>query len=993
MMMNDEFLRKKVKVDITQTQYEFQAVEWFARDKIVEDESMDIDEDEYNVSLPKQYIIKAFGVDKEGHSVCCNIRGFTPFFYIKVPMNWTKLHVKKFIDELFNTTGYYRGKPYLPLLKHKKSLDFAKTILQNKKNFYGFTNGEIFKFLRLTFTTEEAMKKVLYLIKNHNDKENKVKIKNAPVSLPLFESNVEPVLRLLHIRNIKPAGWIKAENIDYLQDNKTCKTQIEFDVAWTDLHPLDIFKPAPILQASFDIETYSHDDNFPSPKHPKNSIFQIATSFKHMNEENFKIKTILCLGKTDLIEEEGLFMKVFDSEKDLILYWAKMISMTDPDVLYTYNGDQFDCNYLCERAKLLDIEEEFYSLISRVKDTPAYIKEDGFSSSAYGDNKYMRLFIHGRINFDILIYIKREYKEESYKLDYIAEKYIGENKNPVTAQMMFDFFRSQDSKGLCDTARYCIQDTLLPQKLSDKMHILQNQISMSNVTYVPIKYLIEKGQQIKVFSQILRLTRETNYLIPVIDFKDNKETEEEKFKGATVLEPMVGAYFEPITVCDFASLYPSIMRAHNLCYSTIVLDEKTYGNIDGVSYEVFEWEDVIDGELKKFKYKYAQSTEGILPKLLENLAAERKYYKKLMKEATNKFDKEIYNKCQIAVKVSMNSVYGFLAAFKLRCKPIAATVTAVGRGMILKTKNFIESNYASSVAVYGDTDSVFIKFNTPSLQRYNTERREMKNQVVITDNDKLLLENLKTKCIEEAMAMGTEAAERASKELFKYPISLEYEKVYCPLLMLSKKRYIGKLYSDNPAKMTKLDNKGVVLTRRDNFKLLKVAYQKLIDLYTDTGVVDANKEAIQYINDVMLSIKNNTIDLNDLIISKSLKTGYKSTNIPHVVLANKITERDPNNAPRPNDRIPYIFIDNGDHKKTAQYTKVEDPDYARQNNLPLDAEYYITFLKNPLCEILELFMTEPEKIFSDFLNEYKKERLLKYYPEGKPKVIRKRKIA
>ena len=85
------------------------------------------------------------------------------------------------------------------------------------------------------------------------------------------------------------------------------------------------------------------------------------------------------------------------------------------------------------------------------------------------------------------------------------------------------------------------------------------------------------------------------------------------------------------------------------------------------------------------------------------------------------------------------------------------------------------------------------------------------------------------------MVLGKEAADAATKKLFKMPISLEYEKVYCPLLLLSKKRYIGELYSENSEKMDYLDNKGVVLKRRDNFELLRICYQKIVDIFVEDG--------------------------------------------------------------------------------------------------------------------------------------------------------------
>ena len=1146
---------------------EFQATEWVDHNEEINGENIDEDYIE-----DKEYIIQTFGVTSKGESVCCSIRNFTPFFYVKVPENWSSREVKIFINNLFSTKGYYNGRPYYPLSKYKKYILKNKCVLQNKKDFFGFSGNKLFKFLRLTFRNSEAMKRCIYMIKNHNDNSHKSVIKNAPKQLKLYEINLDNILRFLHIRNLKPSGWIRTENATSNHDKKS-RCKIDINVEWTNVFPVDTIKNAPILQASFDIETYSHDGSFPSPANPKHCIFQIATAFKRLGSDKFHLKHIICLKQCSPLDNNDVktVMECYDNESDVIMAWAKLISKTDPDILYTYNGDQFDGKYLAVRAKYLGIENSFMDQLSRLRTEPAKLNKNEFSSSAYGSSVYYRLAMPGRINFDILIYIRREYKESSYKLDVIAEKFIGENKNPVTPQMMFEAFREGNPDKLKEVAEYCIVDTLLPQRLCDKMHILQNQISMSNVTHVPIKYLIEQGQQVKVFSQILKETRKENFLVPYINSYGKASSE--SFTGATVLPPMSGAYFSPITVCDFASLYPSIMRAHNLCYSTIVLDDKLYGNLENTEYSTFDWEDV-DEKTKtvtKHSFKYVQSSGGILPKLLAELTVARSNYKKLMAKATDPFEKEIYNKSQLAVKVSMNSMYGFLAAHKLQCKPIAATVTAIGRGMIKDTKDFMEKKYNSSVAVYGDsvtgdtpiivrnsdsgvvqlktidslcstdmwmsyqefkpldtiksnrrdkeqacinyevwsdkgwnpirrvirhrcnktiyrimtgdgivdvtedhsllnenfekikprdvnkgdrllhvstlpdmiisnmdyvkscgklrqqynyimsshgssqddvkieqiiklrdteeyvydletdigrfhagigklmlanTDSVFVKFKTDSLTRYESERDRINNQVVVTDRDKQYLKDLNKICIKESMESGKEAAIAATEHLFKYPIKLEYEKVYSPLLLLSKKRYIGRLYDNDHEKISKIDNKGVVLTRRDNFQLLKTTYQKVIDILLEEGDLGKDK-AIEYIKGILKDIQDNKIDISQVITSKSLKSSYKNQNIPHVVLSRKLEERDPGNKPKSNDRIPYIFIDTGEVKAQAQYKKVEDPEYAKEHNLHIDTEYYIKFLMKPLCEILQLFVESPEKIFLNAIKEYKEERIKK----------------
>ena len=183
--------------------------------------------------------------------------------------------------------------------------------------------------------------------------------------------------------------------------------------------------------------------------------------------------------------------------------------------------------------------------------------------------------------------------------------------------------------------------------------------------------------------------------------------------------------------------------------------------------------------------------------------------------------------------------------------------------------------------------------------------------------------------------------------------------------------------------MDYLDNKGVVLTRRDNFQLLRECYQKIVDIFMEDGIKGLDK-VLKYINEMIDDIKFNRINKDSLIVTKTLKGPYKSQNIPHVVLAKKIAERDPGAAPRQNDRIPYIFIDNGWLKATTpQFMKVEDPNFAKQHNLPVDTEYYIKALMNPLCEILELFMDKPDEMFKKITNDYRKERLARLKKQSK----------
>jgi DNA polymerase delta subunit 1 len=94
--------------------------------------------------------------------------------------------------------------------------------------------------------------------------------------------------------------------------------------------------------------------------------------------------------------------------------------------------------------------------------------------------------------------------------------------------------------------------------LLNKLSVIVNYVEMARVTGVPLNYLLTRGQQIKVFSMILRKTRKENLLIPNI--AKHGSSDDATYEGATVIEPVKAYYQVPIATLDFASLYPSIMQ-------------------------------------------------------------------------------------------------------------------------------------------------------------------------------------------------------------------------------------------------------------------------------------------------------------------------------------------------------------------------------------------------------------------------------------------------
>jgi DNA polymerase delta subunit 1 len=237
------------------------------------------------------------------------------------------------------------------------------------------------------------------------------------------------------------------------------------------------------------------------------------------------------------------------------------------------------------------------------------------------------------------------------------------------------------------------------------------------------------------------------------------------------------------------------MIAHNLCYTTLLRNKENCNPDDYI-------------QTPSGNY-FVKNTvrRGILPEILENLLKARKRAKEMMKEEKDPFRYKVLDGRQLALKMSANSVYGFTGAQvgKLPCLEISQSVTAFGRTMIEKTKQFVESKFTiangypfDAKVVYGDTDSVMVKFGVNNL--------------------------------EDAMKLGKEAAEYVSNTFVK-PIKLEFEKCYFPYLLISKKRYAG-LYFTKPDKYDKMDCKGIETVRRDNSplvaNLIGVCLQKLL---------------------------------------------------------------------------------------------------------------------------------------------------------------------
>ena len=537
-------------------------------------------------------------------------------------------------------------------------------------------------------------------------------------------------------------------------------------------------------------------------------------------------------------------------------------------------------------------------------------------------------------------------------------------------------------------AKYCIQDCNLVHYLFNKVDVVTDLVEMAKLCSVPMSFLIFRGQGIKLTSYVAKKCREKGVLMPCI----NKGSKDDGYEGAIVLDPKCGLYLDdPVCVGDFASLYPSSMLSENLCPSSKVwtkihdlagnlvletgekdsdgnyifdnLSDYEYVDIRFDTYRYVRKNPKAKAEKIKSGYKLCrfaqpqikdgQEEKAIMPSILQELLKARKDTRKLMPQTTDEFMKNVLDKRQLAYKVTANSLYGQLGAkTSTFYEPdIAASTTATGRLLLTFAKRVVEECYADTDVdtkyglvntkaeyIYGDTDSVFFKFNLTDKET---------GEKIIGD-----------KSLELSIEIAQEACHNVSK-ILKQPHDFEYEKTFMPFCLLSKKRYVAIKYEFDTTK-GKRNEMGIVLKRRDNAPIVKDIYGGVIDILMKEKNI---QKAIDFVHKCLQDLVDGNVPIDKLIITKSLRSFYKNPQgVAHKVLADRISAREPGNKPTSGDRIPFVYVvtkEPSKGKKMLQGDKIETPTFVKENNLQIDYSFYITNqIMKPLLQLFGLVLED-----------------------------------
>ena len=619
-------------------------------------------------------------------------------------------------------------------------------------------------------------------------------------------------------------------------------------------------QPIPkIRRISFDIEVESEIGRIPDAKIADKKITAVGFSGSDGLKQVFVLqKKDKPAGKSELESDIKVSFYDEDKEKEMIRDTFKIL--TEYPFVITYNGDDFDMPYIYNRAERLGID---------TKEIPLIMMRDSATLKHGVHIDLYRTFSNR--SFQIYAF---SHKYNDFSLNSVSEGLLGESK--------IEYDGALDDLSLYELANYCYNDAKLTQNLTSFNNdlLMDLLIVITRIARMPIDDISRMGVSQWIRSLFYFEHRKHNYLIPQRQELDQKSPsasteaviKDKKYRGGLVVEPTAGIHFD-VSVMDFASLYPSIIKVRNLSYETVrcIHDECKENTIPGTNHWV------------------CMRKNGLTAVLIGSLRDLRvNYYKNLAKNPSlDENQKQLYTVVSQALKVILNASYGVMGAeiFPLYCLPVAEATTAVGRYTILET---IEKCKSVGIEVlYGDTDSLFLKGPT-------------KDQIHIVVS--------------------------WAKEQFGVDLDLDKEYRYV-VLSTRKKNYLGV------QKDGKVDVKGLTGKKSHTPPFIRTLFYEILEILSKVKTTQEFTESKEKISNMIAGyakkLKAKQIPLVDLafnvMISKAPAEYVKT--VPQHIRAAKLLEQI--REIKKGDIISYVKIINKPGVKPVELARPDEIDSAK----------------------------------------------------------------
>lgn len=651
---------------------------------------------------------------------------------------------------------------------------------------------------------------------------------------------------------------------------------------------------------SFYLKEYSNSDHGVFVNHSSESIFQ---SLNNTNE---------------------MEIQSFNSEKDMAIALVSLVELIDPDILAGFEVNSLSWGYLIERFRKVH-KIDILQRLSRV-----IYKNKGKLKDSYGYRHSSGVKVTGRHVLNIWRQMRHEVTLGHYSLENIVF-HVFHKRLPIFSSMQLNsWWKSGDSKKINIVLQYMMNRLKLTSALVINLEVIEKISEQSKLLGCDFHSMIYRGSQFKVECLLVRLAKEENYIL-ISPSKKQVFAQDSLKCIPLVMEPQSGFYKSPLVVLDFQSLYPSLIIAYNICYSTYL------GKLEGFDPSKYTKAGVTNHKLQpgvlKSLEKYVNVTpngmmfakSNVRQSLLAKMLIEILDARILVKGTMSKFkdDQELnklYNNRQLGLKLIANVTYGYTSASysgRMPNSDIADAIVSCGRETLLKAIKEIESDSKwGAKVIYGDTDSLFI---------YLPGKTKM-----------------------DAFRIGRDMAQRIT-EMNPSPMKLKFEKVYLPSVLLSKKRYIGWSFEYEQQLNPKFDAKGIETVRRDGIPAQAKILEKCLDILFKSRDIS---EVKTYVLNEFIKVKKGKVNLQDLLFCKEVRIGtYKNEAYlpPGARVSMKKMENDSRAQPQYRERVFYV-VRKGNKDEILRDRCLSPADFIKDKTNEIDSDYYIDKVLVPPLE-------------------------------------------
>ncbi len=596
----------------------------------------------------------------------------------------------------------------------------------------------------------------------------------------VLEADIRFYMRYMIDKGVRPCGWHEVEVEEVANDWGWRVDKVYF--ARDAPRYLGHEDPPELRVYAFDIECYNP---LGEPNPERDPVIVIA---------------VKRLGETKVFTAEG------KEDRSALAAFVKDLIEADPDVIVGYNSNHFDWPYLLERGKVHGVKLD----VSRGGGEPA--------PSVYGHYSVV-----GRANVDLYDFAEEIHEVKVKTLENVAD-YLGVKKKServlIEGHRIHEYWDDLGKRPLL--VRYAVDDVESTYGLAEKF--LPFAIQLSNIVGLPLDQVGAASVGNRVEWHLMRAAYEYGELIP-----NKVERPYEPYKGAIVLKPLPGIH-RNVAVLDFSSMYPNLMIKYNVSPDTYVPPEEV---ADPASVNV----------APEVGHAFRREPPGFYRVVLERLLEARREVREKMRGLDpSSPEYRVLDERQKALKVVANATYGYCGWVGARWykREVAEATTAWGRETIMRTIELARK--LGLRIVYGDTDSIFVVYDPPRV-------------------DKLV--------------------ETINREL---NLDIKVDKVYVKVFFTeAKKRYCGLLEDG------RVDVVGLEAVRGDWAEIAKDVQEKVIELILRKDDV---AEAVNFVRRVIDDLRAYRVPLEKLIIWKSLGKSLEEYEVEaaHVAAAKRLME-------------------------------------------------------------------------------------------------------